>query len=63
MKKFQTNQIVSGKAAGTFMVLGYRELFGRTFVRVRPYDPKAVKFTGVEMAFDESALTEWAPTK
>lgn len=61
MNKFNTNQIVKGKAAGHFIVLGYRTLNEKTFVQVKPYCNKTKKALPGEMAFDESALVEVDP--
>lgn len=58
MKKFAVNQIVKGKVAGFFVVLGYRILNGRELVQVKCYDPKSGKTLPGEMAFDEDALCE-----
>lgn len=58
MKKFAVNQIVKGKVAGFFVVLGYRILNGRELVQVKCYDPKSGETSPGEMAFDEDALCE-----
>ena len=54
--KFQVNQIVKGKVAGQFIVLGYRALNGKTFVQVKGYCPKSGQAMRGEMALEESAL-------
>jgi hypothetical protein len=56
--KFSINQIVKGKVAGYFVVLGYRVINGREFVQVKCYDPKTGLTSPGEMAFDEASLTE-----
>ena len=53
---FNTNQIVKGKAAGTFIVLGYRTVAGEQMVQVKPYNPITGKAGRGEMALPESAL-------
>ncbi len=58
MNKFSVNQIVKGKVCGFFVVLGYRELNGRTLVQVKPYNPETGETSRGEMAFDEEALCE-----
>ena len=55
--KFSINQIVKGKVAGQFIVLGYRTIAGETFVQVKPYNPITGKAGKGEMAFTEDALT------
>lgn len=56
--QFAVNQIVKGKVAGFFVVLGYRILNGRRLVQVKCYDPKTGLTSPGEMAFDEASLTE-----
>lgn len=60
MKKFNVNQIVKGKVAGHFIVLGYREMNGKEFVQVKPYCMKTGKALRGEMALEESALVNAA---
>lgn len=57
-QKFSVNQIVKGKVAGHFVVLGYRpNAFGdRMLVQVKPYDPKTGAVSRGEMAFEEDSL-------
>lgn len=63
MNKFSLNQIVKGKVCGYFVVLAYRQLNGRTFVQVKPYDPKTGQTSYGEMAFEEDMLTEYDSQK
>lgn len=56
MKKFNANQIVKGKVAGFFVVLGYREIAGKEFVQVKRYCRETGKAARGEMALEESAL-------
>ena len=56
MNKFSTNQIVKGKGAGFFVVLGYRQLCGEQLVQVKLYNPETGKTARGEMALPESAL-------
>ncbi len=53
---FNTNQIVKGKVAGYFIVLGYRTIAGETLVQVKPYNPQTGKAGRGEMALTEDAL-------
>lgn len=53
---FNINQIVKGKVAGQFIVLGYRTVAGESFVQVKPYNPSTGKAGRGEMAMPESAL-------
>lgn len=53
---FNTNQIVKGKTAGFFVVLGYRVIGGEKFVQVKPYNPATGKTGKGEMAFTEDCL-------
>ncbi len=36
---FQVNQIVKGKVAGTFVILGFREIHGDAYVQVKAVNP------------------------
>jgi hypothetical protein len=56
MTKFNVNQIVAGKEAGLFIVLGYREIAGISFVQVKRYCKETKKALRGEMALPESAL-------
>jgi hypothetical protein len=53
---FNVNQIVKGKKAGFFIVLGYRTICGENLVQVKPYNPETGKTGKGEMALSESAL-------
>ncbi len=53
---FNINQIVKGKRAGHFIVLGYRTIAGEQLVQVKPYDVISGKAGRGEMAFSENAL-------
>ena len=53
---FNINQIVKGKTAGQFIVLGYRTIAGERLVQVKPYNPATGKAGRGEMAFSEDAL-------
>jgi hypothetical protein len=56
MTKFNINQIVKGKVAGYFIVLGYRNIAGETLVQVKPYNPATGKSGKGEMSFSEDVL-------
>lgn len=58
MKKFSANQIVKGKKAGFFIVLGYRLLNGREVVQVKCYDQKTGQTSPGEIALGEDELCE-----
>lgn len=53
---FQANQIVKGKVAGYFVVLGYRTIAGECLVQVKPYNIETGKVGRGEMALTENAL-------
>ena len=53
---FQVNQIVKGKIAGHFIVLGFRVIGGEEMVQVKPYNPAIGKAGRGEMALPASAL-------
>lgn len=53
---FNVNQIVKGHVAGTFIVLGYRNVGGECFVQVKPYDLSSGKAGKGEFCLPESAL-------
>lgn len=56
MKKFHVNQIVKGKVAGFFIVLGYRQLNGRDFVQVKRYCQETKTALVGELALEEDKL-------
>lgn len=56
-KMFNINQIVNGKTAGQFIVLGFRTIAGEQLVQVKPYNPVTGKAGRGEMALPASALT------
>jgi hypothetical protein len=58
--QFNVNQIVAGKVAGMFIVLGYRTVSGQTLVQVKRYCPVTKKSLRGEMALPEDALKEVA---
>jgi hypothetical protein len=60
MNRFNVNQIVKGKVAGHFIVLGYRILNDRLMVQVKPYCPVTKQALRGEMALDEASLVEAA---
>jgi len=39
MKEFSLNQIVKGKFAGTFVILGFRKIDGVEYVQLKPVNP------------------------
>lgn len=56
--KFNINQIVKGKACGTFVVLGYREIAGKWFVQVKVVHDKTHEPMKGEMALEEECFAE-----
>lgn len=57
MNNFAINQIVKGKVAGTFVILGFRTIGGESFAQVKAVNPNnfAEKARG-EMALPLTAL-------
>lgn len=54
---FNINQIVKGKRAGTFIVLGFRTIGGEQMVQVKPVNPNNHAEVGRgEMALPADAL-------
>lgn len=39
MSNFQINDIVKGRVAGTFKVIGHKNIAGEAFVMLKTYDP------------------------
>ena len=57
MTNFNINQIVKGKRAGTFVVLGFRTVAGEQLVQVKPVNPSNHAQHGVgELALPADAL-------
>lgn len=54
----QTNQIVKGKVAGFFVILGEREIAGEKMYQVKPYNPETGKAGRGEMCLPAEALIE-----
>ena len=52
----QVNQIVKGKVAGFFVILGEREVAGEKLYQVKPYNPATGKTGRGEMALPAEAL-------
>lgn len=46
MNKFHVNQIVKGKRAGTFVILGFREMHGEAGAQLKPINPEDFSDTG-----------------
>lgn len=53
---FQLNQIVKGKIAGEFIVLGFREINGEEYAQVKPYDRASGKIGRGEFALPLNAI-------
>jgi hypothetical protein len=53
---FNINQIVSGKVAGHFVVLGYRTVGGERVVQVKPYNTVTGATGRGEFAISEDSL-------
>ena len=54
---FSINQIVKGKRAGTFVILGFRDIGGERYAQVKPVNPANHAEHGKgEMALPSDAL-------
>jgi hypothetical protein len=53
---FNTNQIVKGKAAGQFIILGQRTIGGEQYYQVKAYNPATGKAARGEFALPATAL-------
>ena len=57
MQTFKLNQIVKGKIAGHFVVLGFRKIAGEDYAQLKSVDPKDYTRTASgELALPISAL-------
>jgi len=56
MNKFSLNQIVKGQAAGTFVILGFREIEGVPWAQLKEANPVTHKPAKGELALPISAL-------
>ena len=56
MNNFQVNQIVNGAKAGTFVILGFREIGGEQYAQVKEYCSVTNKARRGEMALPLTAL-------
>lgn len=56
MNKFSLNQIVKGRAAGTFVILGFREIGGEPWAQLKEVNPVTHKPAKGELALPVSAL-------
>lgn len=52
----QAKQIVKGKVAGFFVVLGDREIGGEAYYQLKPYNPETGKTGRGELALPKSAV-------
>ena len=53
---FQTNQIVKGIKAGTFVIVAFRTIGGEEYAQVKPYNALTQKAGRGEFALPLSAL-------
>lgn len=53
---FQTNQIVKGKVAGTFVVLGFRTIGGEQYAQLKECDPTTGRTMRGEICLPVTAL-------
>ena len=53
---FNTNQIVKGKVAGHFIILGQRTIAGEQFYQVKAYNPQTGEAAKGELALPADAL-------
>ena len=57
MHSFTLNQIVKGKVAGHFVILGFRQIAGETYAQVKPVNPADHRQVGQgELALPMDAL-------
>jgi hypothetical protein len=57
MAGFKLNQIVKGKVAGHFVVLGFRKISGEDYAQLKAVDPKDyTRIASGEIALPISAL-------
>lgn len=52
----QVNQIVKGKKAGSFVILGFREIGGERYAQVKCYNPETGTVADGEFALPLSAI-------
>lgn len=53
---FQVNQIVKGQRAGTFVILGFRNIGGEQYAQLKPYDEVTGKTGRGELALPLDAI-------
>lgn len=59
MNEFSLNQIVKGKVAGTFVILGFRKIDGEDFAQLKEVNPNDHTQTGGgELALPLTALKQ-----
>lgn len=56
--KFSLNQIVKGKVAGMFVIIGFREIAGEQYAQVKRYCQETASAMPGEFALPLSALEE-----
>ena len=54
--EFRLNQIVKGQVAGTFIILGFREINGEQHAQLKEIDPDTQKTYSGELALPLSAI-------
>lgn len=54
---FAVNQIVNGKTAGTFVIVGLRQIGGEEYAQVKAYNPATGKVARGEFALPLTALS------
>jgi hypothetical protein len=56
--KFNINEIVKGRVAGTFVVLGFRTIDREDYAQVKPYNPATNKSDRGEFALPLTAIVK-----
>jgi hypothetical protein len=56
--QFNVNQIVAGKVAGIFVILGFRMIDGKTYAQLKRYCTVTKKTARGELALPVDALKE-----
>jgi len=53
---FEINQIVKGKVAGQFVIVGFRNIGGHEYAQLKPYDNETKQKGRGEMALPLTAI-------
>jgi len=54
--KFEINQVVRGKVAGEFIVLGFRNIAGEEYAQLKPYNSASCRIGRGELALPLTSI-------